>query len=61
MHQRLVAILERQVELFKEEYIPLIENGKKEIEVIKQAALKLDADEHDEVAFANKKNASRNL
>lgn len=52
MHQRFVAVLDRQVRLFKEEYRPLIVDGKKEIEVIKQAALKLDADEQ---AFTNKK------
>ena len=61
MHQRFVAILQRQVALFKEEYSPLIENGKKEIELIKQAALKLEEDEHNEEAFTNKRNAFRNL
>ena len=61
MHQRFVAILERQVALFKEEYSPLIENSKKEIEVIKEATLRLEANEYDEEAFANKMKATRNL
>ena len=31
--------------LFKEEYIPILEHGKREVEVIKEATIKLNAEE----------------